>query len=222
MITPEMTLGKIVQLMPDSTRIFRAHRLDFCCGGEQTLQKACEEKKLKPEIILQELSNLKPPELTQDPAALSLAELTQYIVKRFHEDLRQRIPELIRLAGRVERVHCDSSHCPKGLSSFLRFLMEEMENHMQKEEQVLFPMIERGQNLMTTMPIQCMKSEHLEHAKNLERLREITNQFQIPPEACTTWQALYSGLDTLEEEIMKHIYLENHVLFPRCLGQFNH
>lgn len=215
MITQEMTLGNIVNLIPDSTRIFRNYRLDFCCGGEQSLKKACTEKNLSPDKVLQEIEDLKPKTTPQDPATMPTNDLVDYIIGRFHEDLRKRIPELIQLAGRVERVHCDSPDCPKGLSSFLRFLMTEMENHMQKEEQVLFPLMKSGQSIMTHMPIQCMKHEHLEHAANLEKLRELTNNYKVPEGACTTWKALYAGLDLLEEEIMKHIHLENHVLFLR-------
>lgn len=218
MITQEMTLGNIVNLIPDSTRVFRNYRLDFCCGGEQSLKKACAEKNLSPDKVLQEIEDLKSKEITQDPSTMATNDLIDYIIGRFHEDLRKRIPELIQLAGRVERVHCDSADCPKGLSSFLRFVMNEMENHMQKEEQVLFPLIKSGQSIMTLMPIQCMRHEHIEHAKNLERLRELTNHYRLPNDACNTWKALYTGLDLLEEEIMKHIHLENHVLFTRCLN----
>lgn len=217
MINQNMTLGNIVQLVPESTRILRSFKLDFCCGGEQSLEQACKDKKINTVEVLKELSSLQELKLEDDSMNMPLDKLTDFIVKRFHEDLRKRIPELILLASRVERVHCDSPNCPKGLSSFLRFLMTEMENHMQKEEQLLFPMINRGQGKMAMMPVECMKNEHLEHGKNLERLRELANQFIVPEGACTTWKALYAGLDQLEEEIMTHIHLENHVLFVRCL-----
>lgn len=218
MITPNSTLENIVKNLPQSTRILRAHHLDFCCGGQQTLQQACQKEGIAPDKLIHELMALKT-EKKNDPAELPVGELADYIVQRFHEDLRKRIPELILLAKKVEWAHKDSPECPKGLSQFLLQFEREMGEHMQKEEQVLFPMIKEGKGKWAMMPVQCMKKEHDEHGKNLERLRGLAKNFVVPEGACPTWRALYANLDELEQEVMEHIYLENHVLFRRCLEE---
>ena len=96
-------------------------------------------------------------------------------------------------------------------------MAEALEEHMQKEEQVLFPMIRGGRGRMARMPVQVLEEEHRDHAQNLARMRELAGDFDPPAEACGTWRALYLGLHELEAEIMQHVHLENHVLFPRAL-----
>ena len=63
-----------------------------------------------------------------------------------------------------------------------------------------------------------MEAEHEEHGANLERMRELASDYQPPPGACGTWRALYLSLAEFEREVMKHIHLENAVLFPRALN----
>jgi regulator of cell morphogenesis and NO signaling len=89
---------------------------------------------------------------------------------------------------------------------------------MQKEEQVLFPMLLAGHGAQASGPIQALESEHHEHGRNLATLRQLAHDFVPPTEACGTWRALYLGLLDLESAVMQHIHLENHVLFPRVLS----
>ena len=64
-----------------------------------------------------------------------------------------------------------------------------------------------------------MLHEHHEHARNLQRTRDLAHDFVPPAEACTTWEALYLRLGILEADLMEHIHLENNVLFPRALNE---
>ena len=107
--------------------------------------------------------------------------------------------------------------CPKGLAEHLANVAEALELHMQKEEQILFPLFQSSRAHMAAMPVQMMEEEHHDHARNLARIRELTNGLKLPPEACGTWTALYLGLADLEQQVMEHIHLENNVLFPRAL-----
>ena len=90
----------------------------------------------------------------------SPGDLIDHILARYHEVHRQQLPELIRLAMKVEQVHADSPDCPTGLADHLRDMRQELESHMQKEEQVLFPMLARGHGAMAVMPITMMRMEH--------------------------------------------------------------
>jgi regulator of cell morphogenesis and NO signaling len=96
---------------------------------------------------------------------------------------------------------------------------EELASHIEKEEQVLFPMIaalcnQQAPKIPLDCPIACMIHEHEDAGKALIRLRELTNGFQPPVEACNTYRALFAGLSDLEEDLHRHIHLENTVLFP--------
>jgi regulator of cell morphogenesis and NO signaling len=97
-------------------------------------------------------------------------------------------------------------------------LKAELEPHMEKEEQILFPMIERRQGVLADGPVEVMREEHDRAGRALKRLRELTNDYEVPPRACNTWRALWHGLAALEESLHQHIHLENNVLFPRALA----
>jgi regulator of cell morphogenesis and NO signaling len=87
-----------------------------------------------------------------------------------------------------------------------------------KEEQILFPMIKGGNGSMAMGPVHVMQMEHDSAGAALKRMRQLTNNYQIPDEACNTWRALWSGLEAFEESLHQHIHLENNILFPRALN----
>lgn len=213
----EKSLGAIVLEIPQATTVLRKYNLDYCCGGKKSLRDACSEKGLSADEILNELSALTP-EIRFRPDELAPAGITAYIIRRYHEDLRVRMPELCLLAEKVEKAHAGAKELPPGLALLLNEMMNDLFSHMDKEEQVLFPLIERGQLNFVKAPINRMEFEHEQHGENLQRLRTLTNNFTPPENACVTWKALYQGLSALEGELMDHINLENNVLFPRALN----
>lgn len=214
----DQLLSDLAIRIPMATELFRKNRLDFCCGGKQTLKAACEKKQLNLENIVNELARLETQKQTSNQD-LPLNEMTAFIVERFHQDLRRRFPELELLAQKVERVHADHPACPHGLSQLLDTFHKEMLLHMLKEENVLFPIIDQGKGSMAMMPVKVMMSEHDSHGRQLDEFHRLTNDFVPPEDACPTWRSLYKGLEKLEEELMEHIHLENNILFPRALAQ---
>lgn len=209
-------LSDLAIALPMATEIFRKNRLDFCCGGKQTLQEACEKKGIDVNTIEKQLESLSP-NATPGVETMPLEKLTEHIVDRYHTDLRRRLPELKMLAGRVEQVHGDHPACPRGLLDLLTEMDSELQMHMMKEENVLFPMIKQGKGPHAVMPIKVMTAEHDDHGQQLDDIRRLTSDMCPPEGACGTWRALYSGLEKLEEELMEHIHLENNVLFPNAL-----
>ncbi|MCG7198638.1 hemerythrin domain-containing protein [Marinobacter pelagius] len=145
-------------------------------------------------------------------------ELVEHILNRYHDTHRDQLPELIRLAQRVERVHSGHPECPTGLSAHLEAMQAELEGHMAKEEQILFPMIVRGIAGMAQGPISVMRSEHDDHAVALARLNELTNEQQLPEDACNTWYKLYEEIRQFRQDLQDHIAMENTVLFARIDG----
>ena len=210
----EQPIGQLACALPGATRIFHQHKLDFCCGGHKSLREAAEKRGLNLDALLSELEPLqKLDSQNRDWRSASPAELIDYILRRFHEQHRQDVPELIRLARRVEQVHADRSDCPAGLADHLEIMFQELLSHMMKEEQVLFPMLLVGSNGEAQSPISLMRLEHDQHGDALARLESLTNDITAPADACNTWGALYAGLARLREDLMQHIHLENNVLF---------
>jgi len=138
-------------------------------------------------------------------------DLVEHIYLRFHQRHREQLPELKQLAMRVEEVHGDHAEAPNGLAEHLNNMLQELESHMMKEEQILFPMLSRG--VYPSGPISVMEEEHVQHEAELERINELTNNLTLPEGACGTWTALYSGLKELQDDLYEHIHLENNVLF---------
>lgn len=216
MFNSDQSLAELALALPAASRIFRTHRLDFCCDGSRSLQQACAERGLDVASVLHQL-NAAPRTAGLNTSDLALAELIDYVLAQFHEAHRAELPDLIALATKVERVHAGTPDAPLGLAAHLQEMARALEEHMQKEEAVLFPAILRGAGPGLTRPIAVMEAEHDEHGRSLERLRELAHDFVAPAHACTSWRALYLRAEQLEADLMAHVHLENHVLFPRGL-----
>jgi regulator of cell morphogenesis and NO signaling len=218
MKTSTLTLADLAITRPGASRVFLAHGLDFCCGGRRPLVAACRENGLDPDALLREIdaADATPEDLTRW-AKKPLSDLIGFIEDYYHARLRSEIPELIALAAKVEEVHADKRDCPKGLAAHLRQMHRAVVDHLDKEEQVLFPVIRAGRGHGAIGTVHSLELEHDDHGKSLVRLRELTADLTAPPEACPTWRALYRRLVRLTDELMEHVSLENHVLFPRAL-----
>ncbi|SBP89442.1 iron-sulfur cluster repair protein YtfE [Thiomonas delicata] len=210
-------LGHLARDLPGATAVFRRHRLDFCCGGETTLEAAARALQLDIAEIERELLALDvqaPAETPHDPNTL-----IDLIVSRFHDVHRRELPELITLAAKVERVHQSHPDVPAGLAALLQKMQDELQAHMQKEEQILFPMMRRNPGGFLAPPIARMREEHDDHGLMLRRVQDLTHDLRLPAEACNTWRALYAGLDKFVADFMQHVHTENNILFPQFEGR---
>ena len=214
LLDASQAIGRIAVELPGATAIFRRLKLDFCCGGQVSLEQATRAKGLDPAAVLAELAALPqfdtPRQVPTEPAAL-----IEHILARYHAVHRAQLPELVRMARRVEAVHGDHPAVPAGLAAHLEQMETELLDHMAKEEAVLFPLLQRGGHPMIRHPIAMMRHEHVEHGAALEHLDQLTHEQQPPEGACTTWRALYAGLAQLKDDLIAHIHLENNVLFPQ-------
>lgn len=207
-------LGQLARTIPGATRVFHEYNLDFCCGGKQSLRQAAEQKALDPAAIEGRLLALGSGDGdSRDWTRSSPAELIDHILVRYHDRHREQLPELIRLSSKVEQVHGDRADCPVGLADLLRGMQQELESHMRKEEQVLFPLLARGHAAMAAGPITVMRMEHDDHGQALQALAALTHDITLPRAACNTWRALYLGLAAFRADLMEHIHLENNILF---------
>ncbi len=219
-IATDQSLASLVESHPGAARVFFRHRLDFCCGGRRTLAEAAAARGLDPAALAAEIAeeDAATEEQPIDWSARPLDELIDHILERFHEGHRREVPRLLELARKCDRVHGGREDFSSELLPHLERVAFSLEEHMQKEEQVLFPMLRAGVGRGAAMPINVMMQEHDDHGANLTRTRELCNDFRVPEDACTSWRALYAGLEELEQELMRHVHIENNVLFPRVLA----
>ena len=220
-ISAETRVGQLAAEHPLATRVFARHGIDFCCGGGRPLGDACADLGIDTGAVLEEirveLDQSPAPEVRWDEAPLE--DVIEHILAAYHAPLREELPRLEAMARKVLDVHRDKD--PDRLTELVSVytgLQHELESHMAKEEQILFPMIRAGQGSMAGAPISVMEHEHESAGAALRRLRELTDDYEVPAAACNTWRALWHGLAALEESLHQHIHLENNILFPRALN----
>ncbi|MDP6849317.1 MAG: iron-sulfur cluster repair di-iron protein [Planctomycetota bacterium] len=225
-ITPETTVGDIAAHLPLATGIFARHKMDYCCGGNRPLAEACERAGADMETVQREIAEL---ERTDDGLNLLHAPLDQlcdHIESMHHTYLKEAMPALWEMMKKVLNAHSENHPEYVELHQTTGLLFNELHNHLQKEEEILFPMIRRlaggepanpdGPGCMTPeAPMQVMEAEHDNAGNALRRMRELTNDYTVPENACTTLTALIKGLEECESDIHRHIHKENNILHPR-------
>lgn len=202
----------IAVALPGATRVFRRHKIDFCCNGGLPLAEAAARRGVDASALEIELEGLRAGDA---PAPAPTPELIAHIIERYHDVHRQEFPEAIRMARRVETVHRASEDCPHGLGDLLALMFDDLEQHQQKEEAVLFPMMLNGGGPMLRFPIERMIMEHDELGEQLAAMADMTADFLPPDGACATWRALYAACAKLDADLREHVHLENNILFPR-------
>jgi len=217
----DRTVGELVAERPSRSRIFQSFQIDFCCQGGRTLREGCERKGVPLATVLEqlELESQEIPADLNNPAELPLHDLIDHIIENHHAFLRCEFPRLRAMSERVANVH--GGHTPSLVEVFDVYcgLEAELNSHMMKEERILFPAvsaISRGDSGPVSLdgPIACMIHEHDDAGAALARLHELTAGYNPPADACNTYRALFAGLADLEEDLHRHIHLENSVLFP--------
>lgn len=216
----DRTVGELVAERPGRSRIFQALQIDFCCQGARTLREACERKGARLETVIGQLeAEMREAADPLNPAGLPLHELAEHIVANHHAFLRREFPRLRAMSERVASVH--GGHTPSLVEVHDVYcgLETELNSHMMKEEEILFPAVSamsRGGSGPACLdgPIACMIHEHDDAGAALARLHELTGGYNPPADACNTYRALFAGLADLEEDLHRHIHLENSVLFP--------
>jgi len=228
-IDPDTTVGELVVQQPNRSRLFEQLGLDYCCGGRKPLRQACAEKGLDLDDVLRRLAEIpaSPPRTSHEAAPrMSVQDLVNHIVSEHHEYLRREMPRLHQMVLKVARVHGPEDARLARLPEIFENLKVELESHMAKEEQVLFPAlsewaaqgrIPQGDTSTLQAPIRVMVMEHEEAARLLEEMKRLTDGFTPPDWACNTYRAMLDGLRELEADLHQHVHEENNILFPRAL-----
>lgn len=223
------TVGQMVVERPQRSRVFDRLRIDYCCGGKRTLEEACAKRGLDLKAVLAELEAFDAAANTQPdavrPANLTMTELADDIERTHHAYLREELPRLAGLVKKVSAVHGQAHPWLTGLTTVYAELVAELEPHMLKEEQILFPLIRELDQAATAPsfhcgsvgnPIRMMEMEHQNAGAALGRIREMTTDYEIPEGACNSFRAMLSGLEHLEADLHLHIHKENEILFPKA------
>jgi len=229
--TLDKTIGQMVAEDYRTAQVFKNHKIDFCCKGNRTLQEVAEKKGLDLETLMQELDEVQKVSLGDQPdfKTWPLDLLADYIEKKHHRYVEERIPVLMQYLNKLCNVH--GNRHPELLDIFDHFSTTagELSMHMKKEELVLFPWIRKmvdgtpdGKPLeqphfgTVRNPIQMMMKEHDDEGERFRKIADLSNDYTPPADACNTYKVTFSLLREFEEDLHSHIHLENNILFPKA------
>ena len=232
MTATTQTVREIATENPATVRVFEKYGIEYCCGGKVPLADACAAKGLNVDEVIASLEAATAPLASEEEnwATESLAHLAAHIVDTHHAYVSHEVPRLNELAGKVVSRHGDTREELPAIQSKLAELGEELIAHQGKEEVVLFPYIGKlerfaaGDGAMPrncfgsiTHPIEMMTRDHDFAGNLMEEIRTLGQDYTPPDGACPTFHAFYEGLREFEQDLHRHIHLENNILFLRAV-----
>jgi len=230
-VSDKFTVGEIVANDYRTAQVFRHYGIDFCCGGDETIEEAVAGKEIELQAVKEELKKLgQEGEADDNYSVWPIDFLTDYIINNHHRFTRDKMPEIEAYAKKVAQVH--GKHHPELVDVYKEVvkLHAHFDEHMDEEEEVLFPYIKQlaeadKKNTLPEStavdqaedPVALMKEEHEEVGAIMEHIRKLTSDYELPEDACTTYGLLYKNLENFEKDMHKHVHLENNILFPKAL-----
>ena len=223
------TLGDLVAKDVRKAAVFKKYGLDFCCGGKRSLKEACEQKGVDLHIVEKELVDVKIHD-TSRPLPYNewkVDFLIDYIVNTHHSYVIKTLPDLRYYARKVSKVHGNIHPELIPVCNLVQEVYTEMESHMIKEEQILFPYIKQLVQASETVvssgfgnivnPINMMEMEHELVGSKMETINTLTDNYTAPSDACASYNVFYRLLKEFEEDLHTHVHLENNILFPKAI-----
>jgi regulator of cell morphogenesis and NO signaling len=223
----ELTIGEIVTEDFRAAEIFKKSGIDFCCGGNKSLDNACREAGANRVALIMELE-----ELANTPASQShnfkdwdLGFLADYIMNTHHKYVLKTLPELVFYTRKIATVHGSHHNELIEVADLFEKINTELLQHLQKEEEVLFPAIKEV--LKNNSPqakkiiiseIARMSKEHEFAGGAMDKINTITSDYRVPEDACNTYNVCFKLLHQFEDDLHVHVHLENNILYPKALG----
>jgi regulator of cell morphogenesis and NO signaling len=217
---------------PGAKKALEDAGVDYCCGGEKSLHDACMHRGVSAEEILERLqatsAQAGPEEASWTSARLG--DLTRHIIEKHHKYVRGTIPRVSALLAKVKAKHGENHPELAAIEEEFLGVGQEMHAHMQKEEQILFPYIEKLERAeegreeieppffqTVRNPVHMMMQEHDSAGEAVKAIRKLSSGYQVPAEACESYREVYRSLEEFEKDLHTHVHLENNILFPRAV-----
>ncbi|WP_294081020.1 iron-sulfur cluster repair di-iron protein [Proteiniphilum sp. UBA5384] len=231
-INNQSIIGKLVAENYKAASVFKKYNIDFCCNGNRTIADACRQKQIDENRLIGELSEVINEKAAGDinVNAFPLDLLTDYIEKTHHRYVEKKIPEITPFLQKVVRVHSDNHPELTEVEQLFFDSAADLSAHMKKEELMLFPYIRLlvraqlsdGKRPQTGLGsaaayITQMEQEHTAEGERFRRISELTGNYTPPEDACNTYRVTLSLLKEFEEDLHRHIHLENNILFPKSI-----
>ena len=219
------TIGQLAIEEPKAIAVLEKLSIDYCCHGNRTVAEACRDAGISEQELLSAIGSAPAGTDARDWSASSLKDIQQFIIQTHHVFTRDMLATVNQLAAKVAQRHAANHPEVANVHGLVSRLQNDLLPHMMKEEQILFPYVEELESgeanppFFGTVqnPVHMMMMEHDAAAEILADLRAITANYALPDDACISFRALYERLQDLEQDLHRHIHLENNVLFPRAV-----
>lgn len=232
----EKTINSLVDETPSLIEYFEKRGIDYCCGGDISLKKALQLGQFNEQLIIGEieqwLSNSKTNNSNQpsliDLEYLALSSLIQYIKDKHHVFTRTALETLGFLVKKIAHVHGKEHPELVELDALFKTLKGELSAHLQKEELFVFPSLLYMEEQLKNEPEPAspkrsvstlwepIEQEHVAAGRALEQIKELTDNFSLPADACSSYIQTFQLLEALTKDIHVHVHLEEHILMPKA------
>lgn len=230
-VTSDTPVGEVVKTNFKAATMFQANKIDYCCGGDQTISEACSKAGVEADLLIEQLEEVLS---DSDPDTeyinnMELSALADYIINRHHSYVQKNIPFLKQNLDKIAEVHGDNHPELATIRDEFYESAGDLTMHMQKEELLLFPYVKQMEQAKkenksipappfgsVSSPIAAMMAEHENEGERYERLSKMTNGYQVPDDGCTTYEVTFKQLADFEKDLHRHIHLENNILFPKA------
>jgi regulator of cell morphogenesis and NO signaling len=232
-VATEKTVRELALENPGATRVFEKLGIDYCCGGNRSLEEACRTANLKVDQVLESLA-IASAKATAGPddrdwQTEPISALIAHIQQTHHVYTREEIARLGPLFDKVCSVHGKNHPELLDIRDTFQALAQELGSHLMKEEMILFPyvlkMAAAGKERPTSAPfgsvqnpVFMMEREHDSAGQALRTMNQASHGYSAPENACVSYQTLYKALAVFEADLHRHIHLENNILFPRAVA----
>jgi regulator of cell morphogenesis and NO signaling len=228
---PDRTIGEIVAGDYRTAKIFEKHGIDFCCGGNVALATTCMNKGIDLAAITGELEAVKnePVERSQNYASWEMPFLADYIINVHHSYIKENIGPIADYAHKISAVHGANHPEVIKIAAIFDKVAGDLATHLREEEEIFFPAIKRAdaQRKAGSAPevkdietikrsLNKLSHEHEEIGDAMHTIRHLAKGYAIPGDACNTFVVAYQKLKEFEDDLHKHVHLENNILFLKA------
>ncbi len=229
--TIKKNIGEIVAEDYRTAQVFKNHKIDFCCRGNRSIQEVADKNKLDADLLLKEIEDVQHQKNSDniDFKSWPLDLLADYIEKKHHRYVEERIPVLKQYLDKLCQVHSERHPELFEITEHFNRSAGKLAMHMKKEELVVFPAVRKMVEVNQTggqmdslhfgtiqNPIQVMLQEHDNEGERFRQIEALSGGYTPPADACTTYNVTYALLKEFEDDLHNHIHLENNILFPKA------
>ena len=225
------TVGDLVARDYRIAEVFERYGIDFCCGGKTDLATACREQGIDPDELRRELRKAAetPDERGQNYGEWDLPLLADYIVSTHHAYLKGNTAGIAAHLHKIAQVHGALHPEVPEIAEIFDKIAADLALHLHYEEELLFPAIKKIVTLESAggsgaardiealqASIASLCHEHDEIGQAIHEIRRLAHAYALPPDACNTFMVTYRELQEFENDLHKHVHLENNILFPKA------